>query len=52
MEVRTPKQMVAAMGAHNESFVTNMGTTATAVEEEVWKMGLIRLHHPAKMQLP
>lgn len=36
--------MVAAIGAHSESFTINMGTTATAVEEEVWKMGLIRLH--------
>lgn len=44
MEVMTPKHMVAAMGAQRESLTTSMGITATAVDEDVWKIGRIRLH--------
>lgn len=48
MEVIIPKQMVAAMGAQRESFTISMGITATAVDDDVWKMGLIRLHPALK----
>ena len=36
--------MVAAMGAQSESLVISIGMTATAVEEDVWNMGRMRLH--------
>lgn len=43
-----PKQMVAAMGAHSESLTISMGITATAVDDDVWKIGRIRLHPALK----